>query len=182
MTIRDEDSTRVSVRRREPAVKSGQGIKVQKTVTINRPLAEVYSFWLNLENLTGFMKHLNSVRTVEGNISHWVVKLDGITVEWDAETIESRPNELISWRSLPAAEVDNAGSVWFKPAMGNRGTVVKVALKYAPPGGKSASKVAKVFGKDAKSVIEDDMYRLKSLLETGEIPTTEGQPQGNHSK
>jgi len=125
------------------------------------------------------MNHLESVRTLDEKNSHWVVENGGNTLEWDAELIEDRPNEIISWRSLPEADVDNAGSVWFKHATGNRGTVVKVALKYAPPGGKVAAKIAKVFGKDAANIIEDDLYRFKSLLETGEIPTTEGQPRGN---
>lgn len=171
---------RVATRRRAPAVKSGEGVKFQKTITINRPVAEVYSFWRDFNNLARFMQHVNSVTPRDEKISHWKISpTEKHSLEWDAELIEDRANELISWQSLPGADVDNAGSVWFRPAIGNRGTVVKVALKYAPPGGKPAAKIAKAFGKDGKGVIEDDLYRLKSLLETGEIPTVTGQPRGN---
>jgi uncharacterized membrane protein len=111
--------------------------------------------------------------------SHWRVKAAGDkVVEWDAEIIEDHPNEMVSWRSLPGADVDNAGSVWFTRAMGGRGTVVKVSLKYLPPAGKLATVVAKLLGQDAKAQIEEDLLRVKSLLETGEIPTTEGQSRG----
>jgi uncharacterized membrane protein len=174
-------------RSRRPArsaggVKSGAGVKFQKTITINRPVETVYSFWRNFENLPRFMKHLHAVTIKDETISHWTIKLaETVALDWDSELIESRVNEIIAWKSLPAADVDSAGSVWFRPAIGNRGAVVKVAMKYSPPGGKIAAKVAQFFDKDAKAVIEEDLYRLKALLETGEIPTTEGQPHGNEN-
>lgn len=125
------------------------------------------------------MKGVQAVTSNGGNITHWVIKTNGMTLEWDAETIEVRPNEVLSWQSLPAADVDNAGSVWFRPAPGNRGTIVKVSLKYAPPLGKAGVKVSKLFGKDPEATLEDDLFRFKSLIETGEIPTITGQPRGN---
>jgi uncharacterized membrane protein len=178
--IAEDETGGVASRRRPPALRSGQGLKVQKTVTINRPVAEVYAFWNDLQNLPKFMRHLQSVRLNNGTTSHWVIQpSESSTLEWDAEIIENRANEVIAWQSLPGADVDNAGSVWFRPAIGSRGTVVKVALKYNPPGGKFAARIAKFFDEDAQAVIEEDLYRFKSLLETGEIPTTEGQPRGN---
>jgi uncharacterized membrane protein len=89
------------------------------------------------------------------------------TVEWDARLIEDRPGELISWQSLPEADVDNAGSVWFTPGQSGRGTIVKVALKYDPPAGKLGAVVAKLLGHDAESQVEEDLGRLKELLESG---------------
>jgi uncharacterized membrane protein len=183
-TVMDDEARRS---RRTPrnvgGVKSGAGVKFEKAITINRPVEEVYNFWRNFENLPRCMKHLRSITPKSETLTHWVVKpTENSTLEWDAEIIESRANEVIAWKSLPKADVDSAGSVWFNPAIGNRGTVVKVALKYSPPGGKLGAKVAKIFGKDAKAVIEDDLYRLKAFLETGEIPTTEGQPQGNQKR
>jgi uncharacterized membrane protein len=124
------------------------------------------------------MRFVQSVTSNGGNITHWVITTEDATLEWDAETIEARPNEVLSWQSLPAAAVDSAGSIQFRPAPGSRGTIVKVNLKYAPAGAKSAAKLAKVLGNDAEAIIEEDLFRFKSLIETGEIPTTEGQPRG----
>lgn len=177
MAARDEDAARMTrPRRAEPA--KGRGVQFNKTITVNRPVQEVFSFWRHLENLPKFMKFVRAVSSNGGNITHWVVTTDNTTIEWDAETIEARPNDVLSWQSLPAANVDSAGLIVFRPAPGNRGTVIKVSLKYAPAGGKYSAKLAKLFGKDAMAIMEDDLFRFKSLIETGEIPTIEGQPRG----
>jgi hypothetical protein len=99
-------------------------------------------------------------------------------VEWDAEVINERQNDLIAWRSLPGSTVDTAGSVHFTPAPGDRGTEVKVTLKYDPPGGKVGAAVAWMFGREPSQEISEDLRRLKRFLETGEVPTTLGQPSG----
>lgn len=177
MAARDEDAARTRRPRRAKLV-GGRAVEFHKTITVNRPVQEIFSFWRHLENLPRFMKFVQAVTSNGGNITHWVVTTDNTTLEWDAETIEARPNEVLSWQSLPAANVDSAGSILFRPAPGDRGTIVNVSLKFAPTGGKAAAKLAKVFGKDAETVMEEDLFRFKSLIETGEIPTIEGQPRG----
>jgi len=85
---------------------------------------------------------------------------------------------MIAWRSQPGADVDNAGSVTFKPATIGRGTEVRVELSYAPPAGKVGATVAKLLGEDPKRQLDDDLRHFKQLMEAGERPTTEGQPSG----
>jgi uncharacterized membrane protein len=163
----------------QPSLKSGEGVKIEKAITINRSPEEIYSFWRQLENLPRFMQHIQAVSQTGDGISHWVMKTShDRTLEWDARIIEDKPGQMISWQSLEGADVDNAGSVWFAPATGGRGTVVKVAMKYSPPGGKLGSMLAKLMGDGAEKQMAEDLFRMKSLLETGEIPTTEGQPRG----
>ena len=153
------------------SVPGGEGERVERRVTIERPVSQVYSFWQRLENLPRFMRHVKSVTVRDDRHSHWVVRTVGDKlVEWDAEIIEQRENEMISWRSTPGADVNNAGSVWFTPTLNGIGTEVRVSLKYAPPNGKAAVVAAKLFGADADSEIQEDLNRLKSLLETGHVP------------
>jgi uncharacterized membrane protein len=179
-TLEEYPQNRIPSRRRSPAVRSGEGVAVKRAVTINLPAAELYAFWRNLENLPTFMTHVDSVVVKSPTLSHWTIRAGkDHTMEWDAEIIEDRREEVIAWRSLPGSEVDNAGSVWFSPAPGERGTVVKVSLRYSPPGGKIGAQLAKWFGQDADALIAEDLFRLKALLETGEIPTIEGQPKGD---
>jgi uncharacterized membrane protein len=157
----------------------GRGIRVEKSITINREPAQIYEFWRNLENLPRFMDHLESVTAYDDKRSHWVATGPaGKSVEWDAEIINEVPNELIGWRSLEDSEVDNAGSVQFRRAAGGRGTEVRVTMRYDPPGGALGAVVAKLFGEEPSQQVEGDLRRLKALLETGEVPTTEGQPTG----
>jgi uncharacterized membrane protein len=161
------------------SVPAGHGIKVEKSITINRSPEELYRFWRNFENLPRFMNHLESVRTTEGNRSHWVAKAPaGSTVEWDAEIYNEKEGELIAWRSLEGADVDNAGSVRFEPATGGRGTTVRVTLKYDPPGGAIGALFAKLFGEEPSQQIEEDLRRFKQVMEAGEAATTEGQSSG----
>ncbi len=160
------------------SVPAGHGVKVEESITINKPAAELYRFWRDLHNLGRFMSHLESVRT-EGNRSHWVACGPlGTRAEWDAEIITERANELIGWRSLPGSEVDTAGSVHFRALPEGRGTEVCVALKYDPPAGKVGAAVARLFGSSPQAQIREDLRRLKQFMETGEIPTTAGQPRG----
>ena len=159
------------------SVPPGEGVRVDKTVTIERPPAVVYDYWKDLENLPCFLRNLQCVEVRDKVHSHWRAKgLPGQSVEWDAEIIEQRANEMISWRSVPGSDVDHAGSVWFTPSAGNNGTNVRVELRYVPPAGKAGHSVAGVFGRDAECEIEEDLARLKIILETGKTPEELAEP------
>lgn len=161
---------------------ASEPLHAEKSVTINRPVEDLYRFWRHFANLPRFMKHLDSVRVNGDTRSHWVANGPaGVKVEWDAEITEDRPNELIAWRSLAGAEVDNSGSVRFEPATSGRGTVVRVAIDYNPPAGALGAAVAKLFGEAPQQQIEGDLRRFKSMMEASEIPTTVGQPTGKRS-
>ena len=161
---------------------ASEPLHAEKSVTINRSAEDLYRFWRDFANLPRFMKHLDSVRVSSDQRSHWVANGPANThVAWDAEISEDRPNELIAWRSLAGAEVDNAGTVRFEPATGGRGTVVRVALDYRPPAGALGAAVAKLFGEAPQQQIEGDLRRFKSIMEASEIPTTVGQPAGKRS-
>ncbi|MDT5157042.1 MAG: hypothetical protein QOH51_1399 [Acidobacteriota bacterium] len=161
------------------SVPAERGTKVEKSVTINRPAEELYSFWRNFENLPRFMNHLEAVRVTGESRSHWVAKAPaGTSVEWDAEIYNEKEGELIAWRTLEGSQVASAGSVRFESAPGGRGTIVRISLKYDPPGGKLGSLVARLFGENPEQQIDEDLGRFKQLMETGEVATTKGQPSG----
>src|SRR4051812_182189 len=73
---------------------------VGRTVTINRPRAELYAFWRDFRNLVLFMENVQSVTPAEGGRSHWVVKAPaGKTVEWDSVLTQEVENEVLAWES-----------------------------------------------------------------------------------
>jgi uncharacterized membrane protein len=160
---------------------SGSEVQVDKCITINRSAEDCYRFWREFENLPRFMQHLESVQTTSDNRSHWKARAPaGTSVEWDAEVTADDPGRFIAWHSLEGADIDNAGIVHFERAPGGRGTVVRVELQYQPPGG-GGTLVARLFGEEPSQQIDEDLRRFKQLLETGEIPTTIGQPAGRRS-
>ena len=160
------------------AVGINKSICAERTITIyNKSPEELYNFWHDFENLPRFMKHLESVKVSDLRRSHWVAKAPlGQTVEWDADIVDDRPNELIAWASVEGADVENAGFVRFQPAQGRQGTEVKVVLEYSVPGGAVTAAIAKLFGEEPEQQIGDELNRFKQLMEAGEICTTEGQP------
>ncbi len=157
-------------------------VTVKRQVTIAQPADKLYAFWRSFENLPRFMHYLEAVRTLDERRSHWMAKAPlGQSVEWDAEITADTPNELIAWRALPKAQVNNWGSVRFYAAPGDRGTVVQVELSYEPPAGKVGDLVAKLFGAAPDQQVREDLRRFKALMEAGEIPTIENQPHGERT-
>ena len=92
------------------SVRAKQGVRVEESVTVNRPARELYDHWRRLENLPRIMSHLESVERLAGNRSHWVAcGPAGMRVEWDAEVLNDVEGELLAWRSLEGSTVDSAG-------------------------------------------------------------------------
>lgn len=147
----------------------GRGIQVEKTVHVDAPVEEVFAYWRNLENFPQWMSHVREVRYVGGDRHHWIVDGPaGIPVEWDSELLNVVENREMTWRSAPGSQVDNTGRVRFEPD--GAGTRIHVQLHYAPPGGVLGHAVAKAFGVDPRSEMDDDLVRMKSAIETGRAP------------
>jgi uncharacterized membrane protein len=145
----------------------GGGINVDESITINRPIEELYRFWRNLENLPRVMPHLRSVEKINDTFSRWRAEGPGGSVmEWNAEIINEVPNQVIGWRSVEGSDVVSAGSVNFDDAGPGRGTRVRVRLQYSPPGGKVGAVVAKLMGRDPATEIREDLSRFKALVES----------------
>lgn len=165
---------------RNEGITSSPELHFQRTITIAKPVAEVYQFWNRPENLSRFIPHVASVRAVD-QVQHWVIRGPGkFAVEWDADIISNVPNRLISWQTLPGSPFHEWGSVEFHPGRGEE-TEVTLTMDYHLPGGRAGRFVAGLFGMDPEQQAALALRRLKQLLETGEIATTLGQSAGKRS-
>lgn len=161
-----------------------EGILVERAVTVNRPKEELFQMWRDFENLPRFMDHLESVQVDDADYgrSHWIAKGPlGKNIEWDAEVIEERENELLVWKSLPGSLVESMGRVEFVEAPGGRGTIVRVSMHYNPPAGSMGAAFAKLFGEEPGTQVKEDLRHFKQIMETGEIPSVQGQSSGRES-
>jgi uncharacterized membrane protein len=150
-------------------------VRVERAITINRAIEDVYRFWRRLENLPRFLRHLESVEVLDDRRSRWRAAAPaGMTVSWEAEIVAEREPERIAWRSLDGSQIRNSGTVRFARAPGARGTEVHVQLMYAPPAGALGRAVAWMFGEEPDQQIKEDLRRVKQLLEVGEIPVSDG--------
>jgi uncharacterized membrane protein len=158
-------------------------MRARAAITVRKPREEIYRFWHDFQSLPSFMAHLDSVQAKADGRFHWKATAPaGRTVEWDAEIVEDRPNELIAWRSLPGAGVANSGSVRFVPAPGDRGTEIHLNLEYAPPAGAVGAVIAMLFGEEPQQQVMDDLRRFKQIAETGVIARSEGTPEGTMTR
>jgi uncharacterized membrane protein len=156
-----------------------QGVHVVHAVTINRPIEDLYNFWHDFSNLPQVMTYVESIEPLGDNRTHWTLKLPGgKKVEYDAETYTNVPNEVISWRSLPDSEFQNAGSVRFRAAPADRGTEVKLTVEFMPPAGPIGQALLKLFGEIPAQYVGQYLREFKQMMETGEKATTKGQPSG----
>lgn len=142
------------------------GFRVQKTIHINVPVEAVFELLGDPEKLPRIMSHVLAVKKVDDNRYRWTVAGPaGTPLSWDAEITEKIPNKMLAWSSLPGAMVANAGVVQLDTE--NAGTRVHIRLAYVPPGGAIGHAIAAIFGADPKHALDDDLVRLKSLLEHG---------------
>jgi uncharacterized membrane protein len=152
------------------------GIRLEEAITIGRPISDVYSYWRDFTNFPKFCKQLREVVVLDKTRSRWTANgPNDKPLTWEAAMLEDKPNELISWRSLENAEFENAGSVSFREAPAGRGTEIRWTLTYNPPAGPIGSLIAKLTGREPAILLREQLRRLKQLLETGEIATTDGQ-------
>ncbi|HEY0714055.1 MAG TPA: SRPBCC family protein [Polyangia bacterium] len=143
---------------------------VEKSIVINCSTDAAYRYWRNFQNLPSFMESIEAVDVRDERRSHWWVKSPGgKTLEWDAELTEDRPTELIAWRTLPNAAVENSGEVRFRSLPGNRGTEVKVRVKYEAPSSAMLRTVGKLLDKGLEFQVYRDLRRFKQILEVGEV-------------
>ncbi|MBZ4420908.1 SRPBCC family protein [Myxococcus sp. RHSTA-1-4] len=144
-----------------------RAITLQKDITVNAPVEEVFAFWSAMQNFPRFMTHVDEVRVSDDERSHWRVQGPaGTHFEWDAIITKRIPNQVLAWRSVKGTMVKNSGIIHFEPTPGG-GTRVDIRLSYNPPAGAIGHAFAKLLGADPKKQMDDDLLRFKSLLERG---------------
>ena len=153
------------------ALGDAQGELIGKSVTINKPAAELFAFFRDFSNLPHFMENVVSIEVRDPTLSHWTVKAPaGKTVEWNARVTSEAPGQFIAWEVEPGADVQNSGRITFTEA-GKRGTVVTLELVYQPPAGIIGRFIAGAFQREPGIQARRDLRRFKQLMETGEIAT-----------
>ena len=151
---------------------------IEAAATVARPVEEVYAFWRALENAPRFMAGIESVTPRGAGRSLWTASgPGGRRWQWEAEILEDRPSELLVWRSLPGSDVHHQGAVRFAPAPAKGATEVRVSIDLRPPGGAASRAVARLGRRLPELKVEEDLRRLKQLLEAGESPVG-GRPRG----
>lgn len=149
---------------------TGRGaIRIQKSIAVRAPVEKVYELLRNYDNFPRFMHNVRAVELRPDGTSHWTVAGPaGVSVEWDAITTDMEENRLIAWSTTEGSAVDHAGVIRLVP----EGDITRVHLtmSYTPIGGGVGHAIAVLFGADPKSELDEDLLRMKALLEGVNVP------------
>lgn len=164
------------------ALAHGKGFSVDRTIRIDAPVERVFAFWRDSENLARWMSHVREVRQLGGERFHWVVDGPaGAPVEWTSELTDVRENRELAWRSVEGSTVENSGRIRFEPDGAD--TRLHIELHYSPPGGVIGQVVAKAFGVDPASDMDDDLPKLRRLIEAdASRPAPAQRPAGTEGR
>jgi uncharacterized membrane protein len=158
-----------------------RAIDIRKTLHVEASIEQVFDTLARYENFPSFMRNVRSVQSYPDGRSHWVVAGPaGTLVEWDAETLAFRPNEVIAWRTTGDAAVTHSGVIRLRQA--GTGTRLDIQMTYNPPAGALGHGVAKLFGVDPKHELDADLLRLKMFLETNRPPHDAARPTSSPSE
>jgi len=131
---------------------------IEKTVVVDVPVRTAYDQWTQFESFPRFMEGVESVEQIDDKTVHWKAEIAGVTREWDAEIVDQKPDQQITWRATDGT--DNQGTVQFAPA--DSGTRVTVRLDYQPEG--LVEKAGSAVGLDDRQV-KSDLARFKEFIE-----------------
>lgn len=158
-------------------------VELAASLTVERPVDELYSFWQELNNLPLVLRHVDSVEPIDDELSRWSVRLPtGVHLSWRAEIIEASDNELIAWQSVEGSDVYNEGFVTFQPVYDGEATEIHVRILYRPPAGEMGARIASFFEGLQEQYVREDLRSFKQLMEAGELPTTKGQPSARSGR
>jgi uncharacterized membrane protein len=145
---------------------SGDGGRSQ-TVTIGRSREEIDQFWRDPEQLSLALGNIATVRSPESDVFEWILSAGpGGTQTWRTRLLAS--DDGLRFVADPA---DTGGTgaraevvVTYRPAPNDLGTEVTLAAATPFPDFLTGAALFTVF------------YRVRALLQTGEIPTLSHNP------
>jgi uncharacterized membrane protein len=145
-----------------------QAVNIRGEFVIDRPVADVYAHWKNINNLPGSINHLLDVKVQSEKLSHWKIKVLGhlLPLNWTAEIIKEEAGHLIGWRSAAGSVLQHVGKVGFDATPDGTGTILKVVLSYHPPIGGVGIGLARLFNPVFEQLLSKEIKTFKHEIES----------------
>jgi uncharacterized membrane protein len=151
--------------------------KVRAAFTINKMPQEVYDFVRDPDKWGRLLLEPKFNYDGKGSVILRFGAEGGPEFKSRVEITDEKPGEHIAWASEEGM-LEHRGVVRFKKAPGDRGTEISIALEYKAPTGPISQALTALAGLDPEQLVREGLRQIKQLMETGEIPTTAGQPVG----
>lgn len=147
-------------------------VEFENTITIERPLGEVYTFLANFENIPKWNYYVNSVRKVSqgpvhlGTTYHQVRKTD----EQMLKVTELEPNRRIAVKTLPGS----SPQLEMRLTLQAIGSKTHIQDEWRLDTGKPAI-IEKLAAGGVKAAVAENLEKLKKLLENGQVVLQDGR-------
>lgn len=156
--------------------------EIHRSVTVGRSPDELYEIWRDPDQLSTIAGGVADVTAPEADRLAWTVHgPGGRDFSWETRIVEDEPGERLRWETPPDATVPMEGSITFDEAAGDRGTIVTMSTVVEPPGGDLGRAVLAGLDVVPGALSGAALDRFKSLAETGEVPTLEGNSSARGS-
>lgn len=149
---------------------------VSCAVTIQRAVEDLYAYWENPFLLPSILRHLH------GKLEQEDARPSDLGAGVATLSITERvPPKILEWVARVEDEVLYRALVSFRTAPPGRGTELRFSLELPESTGTLQRAFARLSGREPTFLLREDLRNFKQFMETGEYPTTRGQPAGRRS-
>ena len=144
----------------------GRRLPMQGSIDVSVPVEVAYDQWTQFEEFPKFMFRVERIEQKDDTHLVWHEKIWGIRRQWEAEIVEQRPHERITWRSTSGPK--NVGVVNFHRLADPRLSRVQVNLDFEPVG------IIEKTGRGWRAAIrafDTDLQRFKAFVEMKDAAT-----------
>jgi len=132
---------------------------VTESVDVEVPISTVYNQWTQFESFPEFMGGVDEIKQLDDTHTHWMISVDGVHREFDAEITEQHPEERVAWKSTDGTT--HAGVITFH-RLSETTTRVTAQIDWQPDS--LVEKVGAAVGVDDRQ-IKSDLARFKEFIE-----------------
>ena len=154
---------------------------IEASVTIHRPVDEVFALYRDFRNLPRFLGDVMAIEQIDSATTRWTIQGPlGIRLNWTIKVTEERTNELIRYETVISPGLRTYWEIHFAP--GTKAGEMEVREVMAPPFGRLGRAALALIGKFPTEEVTANLRRLKQLLETGKVTDTSYSVRGKFSE
>ena len=162
-----------------PKSKEGNRVQAHAVQTIRATPDEVFNTYTSAELLPTWQEGVVAVKRT-GKTLHWTMQDPGTgkQFEFDSEEQEVIPGKRHTSRIISGPFKGTEEIFTLEPHPAGRGTIATLITDFRLPGGWFSTAVSSIISRKPEQIVIENLRHLKELLESGQIPTVEGQPAG----
>jgi uncharacterized membrane protein len=151
-------------------------IRIEDSITIARPVAEVFAFYKDLRNLPRFLGDVVRVDPTGVRSSRWTVQGPfGMKVHWISVVTEIKEGAHIFYETSSRIS-KTKWEIYFSQGKSPEETVVREVLIY--PGGRIGKFILATMGKHPAAELHSNLQRFRQLIESGRVTDTSNSIPG----